>query len=479
MGLDRADPQTIVIFGASGDLTRRKAMPALYNLFREGLLPRDFAIVGFARTQMTDEEFQHEMRLAVGKHSRSGISDRHWNPFVERINYFAGDYSDPASWMDFRKYLDEVDVRYQTEGRRLFYCATPPSVFPVIGMRIGEVGLADNSRIVVEKPFGHDLDSAQELNSVLHEVFHEKQIFRIDHYLGKETVQNILVFRFANGMFEPIWNRGYVDYVQIDVAESVGIEGRGGFYEEAGAIRDIVQNHMMQLMATLGMEPPATFEAEPIRNEKVKLLQAVRPIERSDTVRGQYTAGVVGGRAVPGYQQEPDVAQGSLTETYAAMRMEVDNWRWAGVPWFLRSGKRMPRRATTITVVFHNAPHMLFDASGLEPPEQNHLTIRVQPDEGITLTFGAKVPGPDMKVAPVDMHFDYDESFMSAPAEAYERLLLDAMEGDATLFTRADEIERSWEIVSNILPKWAPEPYPAGTWGPPSADELIAPRNWK
>jgi glucose-6-phosphate 1-dehydrogenase len=479
MGLDRADPQSIVIFGASGDLTRRKAMPALYNLFREGLLPQDFAIVGFARTEMSDEEFRQEMKKAVATHSRSGIADRHWYPFVQQLNYFMGDYSDPASWADFRKYLDVIDERYQTEGRRLFYCATPPSVFPSIGVHIGEVGLVHNSRIVVEKPFGHDLESAQELNSVLHDVFDEKQIFRIDHYLGKETVQNILVFRFANGMFEPIWNRGYVDYVQIDVAESVGIEGRGSFYEEAGAVRDIVQNHMMQLMATLGMEPPATFEAEPIRNEKVKLLQSVRPIERSNVVKGQYTPGVVGGRAVPGFQQEPDVAAGSLTETYAAMKLEVDNWRWAGVPWYLRSGKRMPKRATTITVVFHNAPHMLFDASGLEAPEQNHLTIRVQPDEGITLTFGAKLPGPDMKVAPVDMHFDYDESFMTAPAEAYERLLLDAMEGDATLFTRADEIERSWEIVSNILPKWAPEPYPSGTWGPAAADDLVAPRGWK
>ncbi|MEX2552355.1 MAG: glucose-6-phosphate dehydrogenase [Actinomycetota bacterium] len=478
MSLDRPDPLTIVIFGASGDLTRRKAMPALYNLYRENLLPDAFAIVGFARTHMSDDEFRHEMKLAVMKHSRSGIADRHWYSFVQHLNYFSGGYSDAGAWADFRKYLDSIDERFDTEGRRLFYCATPPSAFPVIATRIGEAGLNDNARIVVEKPFGHDLESAKELNSVLHDVFGEMQIFRIDHYLGKETVQNILVFRFANGMFEPIWNRSYVECVQIDVAESVGIEGRGSFYEEAGAIRDIVQNHMMQLVATLGLEPPAAFEAESIRNEKVKLLKSVRPIERVNVVKGQYTAGVVGGHAVAGYQQEEDVANGSMTETYAAMKLEVDNWRWAGVPWQLRSGKRMPKRATTITVIFHKAPHMLFDASGIEAPEQNHLTIRVQPDEGITLTFGAKVPGPDMKVAPVDMHFDYDESFMGAPAEAYERLLLDAMLGDATLFTRADEIERSWEIVSSILPKWVPEPYPAGTWGPSAADDLVSPRGW-
>lgn len=478
MSLERPDPQTIVIFGASGDLTRRKAMPALYNLYREGLLPRDFAIVGFARSAMTKEEFRAFVKEGVAKYSRAGISDRHWKPFAEHLNYFTGNYDDAAAWADFRKYLDEVDATYKTEGRRIFYCATPPSVFPIVAARLGEAALNDNSRIVIEKPFGYDLQSAQELNASLHDVFNEKQIFRIDHYLGKETVQNILVFRFANGIFEPLWNRSYVDYVQIDVAEMVGIEGRGSFYEEAGAMRDIIQNHMMQLVATLCMEPPACFEAEAIRNEKVKLLQSVRPIEPEQAVRGQYTAGVVEGRSVPGYLQEPEVSANSPTETFVAMKLEIDNWRWAGVPFHLRSGKRMPKRATTITVVFHGAPHMLFDASGLAPPEQNHLTIRVQPDEGITLTFGAKAPGPDMKVASVDMHFDYDESFMGAPAEAYERLILDAMAGDATLFTRADEIERSWEIVAALLPRTQPKGYQAGTWGPEEADELIAPKGW-
>ncbi|MGQ0679466.1 MAG: glucose-6-phosphate dehydrogenase [Actinomycetota bacterium] len=478
MNLERPDPQTIVIFGASGDLTRRKAMPALYNLYKEGLLPRDFAVVGFARSPLAADAFRKSVREAVSNHSRSGISDRHWRPFEEHLEYFAGSYDDPNAWVDFRKFLDEVDSRYHTEGRRLFYCATPPSVFPVIAERLGDAALNSRSRVVVEKPFGHDLKSAVELNACLHEVFDEKQIFRIDHYLGKETVQNILVFRFANGIFEPLWSRNYVDCVQIDVAESVGIEGRGGFYEEAGALRDIVQNHAMQLVATLSMEPPADFEAEAIRNEKVKLLKAISRIEPSEVVRGQYTAGVVDGRSAAGYREEPGVDPESWTETYVAMRMEIDNWRWAGVPFFLRSGKRMPNRATTITVFFHGAPHALFDASGLKAPEQNHLTIRVQPDEGITLTFGAKAPGPDMKVAPVDMHFDYDESFMSAPAEAYERLILDAMLGDATLFTRADEIEKSWEILDKVLERTAPFLYQAGTWGPAEADELIAPRHW-
>lgn len=474
----RPDPQIVVVFGASGDLTKRKAIPALYNLYRENLLPRNFAVVGYARTPMSTEEFRASMRAAVAEHSRSGIAERYWGSFEEHLEYFPGTYAESDEWLEFRKFLEEVDGRHGTEGRRLYYCATPPSAFPDIAHRIGENDMADNSRIVVEKPYGYDQRSAHDLNTVLHGVFQEPQIFRIDHYLGKETVQNILVFRFSNGMFEPIWNRSYVESVQIDVAESVGVEGRGTFYEGAGAIRDIVQNHMLQLLATLAMEPPAVFDAESIRNEKVKLLRSIRTIDPKEVVRGQYGSGVVDGRAVPGYQEEEGVEAGSLTETYAAMQVSIDNWRWAGVPVFLRTGKRMPRRATTISVFFHGAPHLLFEASGLERPKRNHLTIRVQPDEGITLTFGAKVPGPDMKVAPVDMDFDYDESFMSVPAEAYERLILDAMLGDATLFTRADEIERAWQIVEKILVQRQPELYPAGTWGPVGADDLVAPDRW-
>lgn len=478
MGLERPDPHVIVIFGASGDLTRRKAVPALYNLYAENLLPQNFAVVGYARSEMGGAQFRAAMGQAVARYSRSGISQRHWRPFSQHLNYFAGSYSEPEDWARFKKFLDEIDSEYGTEGRRLYYCATPPSAFPQIAELLGEANLTDNSRIVIEKPFGHDLDSARKLNTCLHDVFDEEQIFRIDHYLGKETVQNILVFRFSNGMFEPIWNRHYIDSVQIDVAEAVGVEGRGSFYEETGAIRDIVQNHILQLLATLTMEPPARFYAESIRNEKVKLLRSVLPIEPNCCIRGQYTAGVVGGRSVPGYREEEGVAEDSKTETYAAIKLAIENWRWAGVPIYLRTGKRLPHRATTITVIFKDAPHMLFESSGLQRPEPNHLTIRVQPDEGITMTFGAKVPGPDMQVAPVEMRFDYDESFMAEPAEAYERLILDAMDGDATLFTRADEIERAWEIVEPILPQTDVEFYQAGTWGPEKADDLVAPRGW-
>jgi glucose-6-phosphate 1-dehydrogenase len=478
MGLERPDPQAIVIFGASGDLTERKAMPALYNLYHQGLMPRNFAVVGFARTSMSTEEFREQMHQAVAEYSRLTIRDQRWADFQRHLSYFTGDYSDENSFKELSEHLEEVDGEFGTQGRRLFYCATPASTFSEIAAGIGRAGLALSSRIVVEKPFGYDLGSAMDLNSCLHEVFDEHQIFRIDHYLGKETVQNILVFRFSNGMFEPIWNRGYVSSVQIDVAESVGIGRRGEFYEGAGATRDIVQNHVMQLLAILTLEPPPSFDSEAIRNEKVKLLRSVRPVDPTTLVTGQYTAGVVEGRPVPGYQEEEGVQKGSKTETFAAMKLEIENWRWAGVPFFLRTGKRMPKRATWITMMFHGAPHMLFESSGLERPEQNHLTIRIQPNEGITITFGAKQPGPDMKVAPVDMDFDYIESFMTAPAEAYERLIHDAMLGDATLFTRSDEIERSWEIIDRIVGKTEPEPYMAGTWGPAAADELIQPGCW-
>jgi glucose-6-phosphate 1-dehydrogenase len=476
MGLERPQPQVIVIFGATGDLSKRKAVPALYHLYIQGFLPPDFAIVGFSRSVMGTDKFQTSMRQAVAEHSRTGVEPRRWPEFEAHLSYFSGDYESPESWQSLGAHLATIDQDLGTESRRLFYCATPPSVFPLIARGLGGAGLAPNSRIVVEKPFGNDLLSARELNKILHESFGEEQIFRIDHYLGKETVQNIHVFRFANGMFEPIWNRGYVSSVQIEVAESDGIGSRASFYEEAGAIRDIVQNHMMQLLATLTMEPPAMFEAELIRNEKVKVLCSVRPVET--LVRGQYTAGVVEGKPVPGYRDEDGVAPDSDTETFAAMKVSIENWRWAGVPFYMRTGKRLPRRATTITVFFHGAPHMLFEQSGLDKPPPNLLTIRVQPDEGITITFGAKVPGPDMMVAPVRMHFDYGESFISEPAEAYERLIHDAMLGDPTLFTRADEIERCWEIVEPILPRTPPDFYQAGTWGPPKADEMVFPGRW-
>ncbi|HVE76436.1 MAG TPA: glucose-6-phosphate dehydrogenase [Actinomycetota bacterium] len=475
--LAKPAPQAIVIFGASGDLTARKLAPALYNLFEQDLLPDDFAIVGYSRSPMSDEEFQASIKKAIEANSRCKITPR-WSEFARRLRYVPGDYFLQDCMHHLSVELKKVDEELGTAGGRLFYCATPPETFPEIGKRIGEAGLAEGSRIVVEKPFGSDGASAIELNRVLHEVFDEKQIFRIDHYLGKETVQNIMVFRFSNGMFEPIWDRRYISSVQIDVAEDLGIGSRGAFYEGAGAVRDIVQNHMMQLLAILAMEPPASFDAESIRDEKVKLLKAISPIDPGDVVRGQYQKGEIEGEQVLGYRQEPKVDPDSITETFIALKLYIENWRWARVPIFLRTGKRLPERTTTITVVFHDAPHLLFDQSGMQRPEPNHITIRVQPNEGIALTFDAKVPGPEMTVAPVEMEFSYDESFMTEPGEAYERLIHDVMHGDATLFTRADEIEHSWTIVEPLLHRTPPDFYPAGSWGPEKAEELVSPGCW-
>ena len=476
MVLERPDPQTIVIFGASGDLTRRKVMPAIFDLFRADLMPSQFAVVGYARSPMTDAAFAAKMKAAAKEASPETFKEADWRRFEKHIGYTAGDYSPGDRMISLVAKLRQLEPEVGT--KTLMYCATPPEAFPVIASNLGAAGLAEDSRIVVEKPFGRDLHTARDLNAILHASFEERQIFRIDHYLGKETVQNILVFRFANGMFEPIWNRLYVAAVQIDVAESAGVAGRESFYEGAGAIRDIVQNHMMQLLATLTMEPPAKFDAESIRTEKVKLLRAVRPIDPSLLVRGQYTTGKVEGERAQGYRDEKEVSPDSSTETFAAMQLSIDNWRWSGVPFYLRTGKRLPRRVTTITVIFVDAPHMLFEESGIDMPEPNHLTIRIQPDEGITLTFDAKVPGAEMRVRPVDMNFDYDESFRVAPQEAYARLIHDAMQGDATLFTRSDEIERAWEILEPVLVPTTPELYAAGTWGPEGADRLVHPGRW-
>ena len=472
--------QTIVIFGATGDLTGRKLMPALYNLFAQSLLPERFAIVGYSRSVMSNDEFREQAAANVAKYSRTGLDQNAWDAFAPQIEYVAGDFEPRGAMHHFKERLVEVDDQIQGDGRRMFYGATPPSAFPLIAQRLGEEGLNQGARLVMEKPFGHDLASARELNRILHDVFDEDQVYRIDHYLGKETVQNILVLRFANGMFEPIWNRRYVKQVQIDVAEEIGIEGRGKFYEEAGAMRDIVQNHIMQLLAFVTMEPPARFDAESIRNEKVKLLRSVPPVRRRerDVVRGQYVAGVVRGVLVPGYREEMDVAPDSITETFVAMRMRVENWRWAGVPIVIRTGKRLARSATQITISFAAAPHLMFEESGLERPGPNNLCIRVQPNEGISLSFDAKVPGPEMKISQVQMDFDYEKSFMTKPAEAYERLLHDVMVEDHTLFMRADEIERAWEIVEPVLERLPSEPYFAGTWGPERARELVAPYPW-
>ena len=478
MVLKRPSPRSIVLFGASGDLTARKVMPALYNLFLQELLPSDMAIVGYARSDLDDSTFRARMRQEVAEHSRTGVDEGAWSRFSSALFFVKGGYDEPGAMDGLADRLVSLEDELGLSGERLFYCATPPSAFEQIPLRLAEAGLANRSRIVIEKPFGSDLASACRLNEVLHQAFPESQVFRIDHYLGKETVQNLLVFRFSNGMFEPIWNRRYVSMVQIDVAESDGIETRAKFYEEAGAIRDIVQNHMMQLLATLMMEPPAKFDAESIRDEKVKLLRSVPPIAPSDVARGQYVTGSVSSQTVAGYRQETGVPADSITETFAAIKVNIENWRWAGVPVFLRTGKRLPRRETTINVVFHDAPHMLFEESGIATPEPNHLAIRIQPNEGITLTFDAKVPGPEMKVTPVEMSFDYEESFMTQPAEAYERLLHDALDGDATLFTRADEIERCWQIVEPILVREPPEFYEAGSWGPPGSDRLLNGARW-
>ncbi len=433
MTLRVPDNQTIVIFGATGDLTGRKLMPALYNLFVESLLPEDFAVVGYSRTPMSNEEFREHQAANVAKYSRTGLDPEAWEHFATHVDYIAGGFEPEGAMHSLAQRLEEIDAAIHGGGRRMFYCAVPPSLFPKIASRLGEEGLNRGGRIVMEKPFGFDLASAQELNRQLHEVFDENQIYRIDHYLGKETVQNILVLRFANGMFEPIWNRRYVKQVQIDVAEELGIEGRGRFYEEAGAMRDIVQNHIMQLLAFVTMEPPARFDAESIRDEKVKLLRSVPPVRRRerDVVRGQYVAGVVRGVLVPGYREEIDVAPDSITETFVAIRMRVENWRWAGVP-----------------------------------------------NEGISLSFDAKVPGPEMRLGQVQMDFEYEKSFMTKPAEAYERLLHDVMVEDHTLFMRADEIERAWEIVEPVLERLPPDPYFSGSWGPERAKELVAPYQW-
>lgn len=482
-------PNTLVIFGATGDLTQRKLIPALYNLALEGLLPGEFSAVGFARRPKDHHQFRSELQEAVAKHSRTQpLQTPVWDGFASRIYYCPSQFDDPAGYQDLATRLEKIEGKAGSRNR-LYYLATPPSYYAEIAQRLGEAGLASSdggwTRIIVEKPFGHDLASAAELNRTLNGVFDEDQIYRIDHYLGKETVQNILVFRFANGIFEPIWNRRYIDHVQITVAESMGIEGRGAYYEQAGVVRDIIQNHAMQLLSLAAMEPPATFEPNAVRDEKVKVLRAVRPIRPEEagefTVRGQYQAGVTSGQPVIGYRQEKGVAPDSTTETYLAFKLFVDNWRWAGVPFYIRSGKRLPKRVTEIAIVFRQPPLALFpttDGSRLEP---NVLSMTIQPDEGISLKFGSKVPGPqaDLRIRPVEMAFRYGTSFGFGAPDAYERLLLDAMLGDATLFTRRDEVEAAWAFVTPIIEGWArSEPprlpsYEAGTWGPDDADGLM------
>jgi glucose-6-phosphate 1-dehydrogenase len=487
----RAPPVVLVVFGASGDLTSRKLMPAVESLHRRRLLPNAFSVVGVARTEWTDEDFQGHMREAV-KEAGPG-----WESLTQGFRYVAGDYSEPATFEQLRTVLEEVDRDRGTGGNHVFYLATIPGVFGQVAQRLGEVGLNEStesagfSRLVVEKPFGHDLESAHDLDRQIHEVFREDQIYRIDHYLGKETVQNVLALRFANAIFEPIWNRRYVDHVQITVAESVGIGHRGGFYETAGAMRDIVQNHLMQVLALTTMEPPATVDAQGIRDEKVKALRAVDILSvdevANEVVRAQYDGGWVEGEQVSGYRQEEGVDPRSTTETYVALRLRVDNWRWAGVPFSLRTGKRLPKRVTEVAMEFHDVPHLPFASSQARGLGPNALVLRIQPDEGITLRFGAKVPGQAFEVRSVSMDFSYGAAFLEESPEAYERLLLDAMVGDPTLFIRTDEVDQAWRITEPLLEAFTEvgavplARYEAGTWGPREADRLLEQdgRHWR
>jgi len=491
------DPCAVVIFGATGDLAHRKLMPALYTLARLGMLPAEYAVVGFARRPMTDDVFRREVAKSVLGDATPPAAETTWEPFARRIFYVQADFHDPAGYDRLRETLDRLDRERGTAGNRLFYLATAPELYAEIVNRLGEHRLvarpsrsADGgrpwTRVIVEKPFGRDLASAQALNRTLLGVFRESQIFRIDHYLGKETVQNILVFRFANGIFEPIWNQHYVDHVQITVAETVGVEGRAGYYDTAGVVRDIVQSHMMQLLTLMAMESPVAIDPDAVRSEKVKVLRAARRIAPDDVSRnvvfGQYGPGHIDGRAVPGYLEEPRVPAGSRTPTFVAMRLFVDNWRWAGVPFYLRSGKRLPKRVTEVAVQFKRAPLPLFGDSAASEP--NLLALNIQPDEAISLRFVAKVPGMTMTLRPVNMGFTFGTAFDVGEMSAYERLLLDCLLGDSTLFTRRDEVEEAWDLVETVLQWWeqssSPEPapvYAAGTWGPDAARALLARNN--
>jgi glucose-6-phosphate 1-dehydrogenase len=488
-----AQPTAMVIFGASGDLTRKKLMPALYNLAAQRLLPADFAVIGMARRPLSNAEFRAQMRAEVDKNSRTGATqDDIWDSFAERISYISGNFDNQESFAVLKRELERLDKEFNTGGNRLFYCATPPEYFIPIVQHLGKAGMVsrgrESHRVVIEKPFGRDLDSAEKLNQELLKVFRERAIFRIDHYLGKETVQNLLVFRFANSIFEPLWNSQYVDHIQITVAEELGLEGRASYSDESGALRDIVQNHLLQLVSITAMEAPISFDADAVRGEKVKVLRSIRQIREDEVsryaVRGQYGRGNIGGEQVPSYRQEDTADPTSNTETFVAMRLDVENWRWAGTPFYIRTGKRLPRRVTEIAVQFKQPPHQAF-RSAADALEPNLLVIRIQPDEGITLKFGAKVPAPGLRLRAVNMDFLYGASFMAQSPEAYERLLMDVMRGDQTLFTRRDEVEAAWTVLDGVLRAWEGTPdiplYPAGSWGPDQSDELMARdgRRWR
>ncbi|MDX6659685.1 MAG: glucose-6-phosphate 1-dehydrogenase [Solirubrobacteraceae bacterium] len=494
-GLERlpVHPTTLVIFGATGDLAKRKLLPALYNLAHEGSLPERFNLIGVSRSDKSDEEFQAEMRDAVEQYSRTQPNEQVLDALLANVRYCAGSFDDPQVYGAVSQCVEAFDEAAGMVFNRVFYLSTAPEFFPVIVEALGEAKLSRHKdaevRVVIEKPFGYDLDSARKLNRRVLRVFREKQVYRIDHYLGKETVQNMLAFRFANSMFEPVWNRNYIDYVQITAAEDLGIGTRAGYYDHAGALRDLVQNHMLQLLALLCMEPPTAFNADQVRNEKVKVMQAVRPPTPEEVsqiaVRAQYGPGAVAGEPVKGYLEEDGVPPDSFTETYAALRLTVNNWRWAGVPIYLRTGKRLPRKLTEIAVTLKPVPHLAFQEGGSLGVQPNELILTVQPDEGVSLTLGAKIPGARMRIRPVNMEFRYGTAFLSQSPEAYERLILDAMRGEALLFTRDDEVDALWSIIDPILAAWkkagGPIPqYPAGSQGPPEAEALLEPgHHWR
>jgi glucose-6-phosphate 1-dehydrogenase len=491
-----AGPCAVVIFGASGDLTKRKLLPALVNLARDGLLPRDFAVLGISRRPMSDQDFRRKLAADLRALSPQAVEPDLWRWLEPRLFYHSGDLHSPETYRALAERLARCDREQGTGGNYLFYLATSPEYFAEVGRRLGESGLAHETeghwrRLIVEKPFGHDLASAKELNHELRAALEERQIYRIDHYLGKETVQNLLVFRFANGIFEPLWNRRYIDHVQVTVAETVGVEGRGAYFDTAGTLRDMVPNHLFQLVSLLGMEPPASLDGDAIRDEQVKLLKAVQPFGAEDitgrAVRGQYGPGVSDGKPVPGYRQEEGVPPDSHTETFVALKLTVGNWRWADVPFYLRTGKRLARRNTEIVIQFRRAPHMLFRNTAIATCSPNQLVINIQPEEGLSLRFGAKIPGPVVRLGAVTMDFDYRRAFGDRPSTGYERLLYDCMIGDGTLFQRADMVELGWGIIAPIQEAWRDpnrdglHEYAAGSWGPAAADELLARdgRRWR
>jgi len=484
----KPDKTIVVIFGAAGDLTRRKLVPGFYNLFLDRTMPDDFVLLGVDKQEMSDDKFASRLHDGVSRFSRRGApQDSTWQQFAEHVHYMQGDFGSDKCFQDVASWVSDKENEWQKKVSRIFYFAVPPSFIGPLSTGLDDAGLTrdrEHSRVVVEKPFGHDLESARHLNKLLGERFKERQIYRIDHYLGKETVQNLMAFRFANALFEPVWEQHYIDHIQITVAEDAGVGHRGGYYEGAGALRDMIQNHMMQLLCLIAMEPPVSFDDNEIRNKKVDVLHAVRPIPEEDiqdyAVRGQYDEGWLEGKKVSAYQEESGVSKESSTETYAAVKLFVDNWRWQGVPFYLRTGKRLASRVSEISIQFLPVPHRSFPSSASLDWVPNRLVLRIQPDEGIVLQFQAKQPGPRMRLTPVSMNFCYDDSFEFEPPEAYETLLLDVMLGDATLFMRADQVEAAWSVIMPIIKVWSharPLNFPnyqAGTWGPEEGEVLIA-----